>query len=156
MSESNRWGNAKKFADRGKYAEKQVTSLLEAQSTTYADFAFERLPDARAARGAFKAMVADFDIGVGSLGLAVFLEVKEMKHLFRIAKDKLEQLARLRKWKLAGRTFYVLVYHSESDKWRLVPDSFFGLEGTPASWDLRPLPEYPSAEAALKSTGWFR
>jgi uncharacterized protein YicC (UPF0701 family) len=23
MSESNRWGNAKKFADRGKYAEKQ-------------------------------------------------------------------------------------------------------------------------------------
>ena len=141
-------------SERGKWAEREVIKFFDDQSHRFASFNYERLPDARAARGRFKAMVADFDIGTP--GVAAFVEVKCTQHPYRISRDKVPQLARLRKWVLSGRGFVVVVYHSERDKWRLVPDTFFGLEGTPASWDLRSLPEYPSAEAALKSTGWFR
>ncbi len=151
-----RWSNANKFADRGKFAEKQVQAFLDQQSEMYADFAFERLPDARAARGAFKAMAADFDLGIGHLRVAAFLEVKETKHNYRINKDKLAQLPRLRKWAMAGRKFAVLVYHSELDGWRLIPQGFFGMEGMPASWDISDITLHSSAAAALRDTGWFR
>ena len=141
-------------ADRGKWAEKQVHSFLDSQASRFAMFSFERLPDARAARGRFKAMVADFDIA--RPGLSAFIEVKCSHHDYRIAKDKLEQLPRLRMWSLAGREFAVVIYHSELNKWRIALKDFFGLDGMPASWDLRELPLFDSAEDALRSTGWFR
>lgn len=151
-----RWSNANKFADRGKWAEKEVEKFLKTQSERFADFAYERLPDARAAQGAFKAMAADFDLGFGHAGVQCFLEVKETKHEYRLAKDKLAQLPRLRKWALTGKHFLVLVYHSELDQWRIAHGEFFGTEGMPPSWDLRCLPLFDSEVAALQSTGWFR
>ena len=141
-------------ADRGKWAEKEVQKFFQSQADRFAMFSFERLPDARAAMGRFKAMVADFDIG--RPGLQAFVEVKETQHPYRLAKDKLEQLPRLRMWALAGREFAVIVYHSELNGWRIALKDFFGLDGMPASWDLRELPVYPTAEEALRSTGWFR
>ena len=151
-----RWSNANKFADRGKWAEKEADKVLKDQSERFADFAYERLPDARAAQGAFKAMAADFDLGFGHVGVQCFLEVKETKHEYRLSKDKLAQLPRLRKWYLTGKRFLVLVYHSEIDKWRIAPSEFFGWQGVPASWDLQPLELFDTAGAALFSTGWFR
>ena len=142
------------LADRGKWAEKEVQKFFQAQADRFAMFSFERLPDARAARGRFKAMVADFDIA--RPGLSAFVEIKEARHDYRIAKDKLEQLPRLRMWSLAGREFAVVIYHSELNKWRIALKDFFGLDGMPASWDLRELPLFDSAEEALRSTGWFR
>ena len=141
-------------ADRGKDAEKEVQKFFDSQASRFAIFSYERLPDARAAGGRFKAMVADFDIG--RPGLQAFVEVKESTHDYRIAKDKLEQLPRLRMWALAGREFAVVVHHSELGKWRIALKDFFGIEGMPASWDLRELPLFDSAEEALRSTGWFR
>lgn len=142
------------IGDRGKWAEKQVQSFFESQSARFAIFSYERLPDARAAQGRFKAMVADFDIG--RPGLAAFVEVKSSEHEYRIAKDKLAQLPRLRMWALAGREYAVVVYHSSLNKWRIALKDFFGLDGTPASWNLEDLPLFDSAEEALRSTGWFR
>ena len=139
--------------DRGKATEKEVEQFLQAQSNRFAAFNYERLPDARAAGGRFKAMVADFDLA--GPGLSAFLEVKETEHDYRLQAARVKQLPRLRKWALSGRDFAVIVFHSKIQKWRLVPSGFFGLEGTPTSWDLRPLPTFDTAEGALRSTGWF-
>lgn len=139
--------------DRGKATEKEVERFLQAQSNRFAAFNYERLPDARAAGGRFKAMVADFDLA--RPGLNAFLEAKETEHDYRLQAARVTQLPRLRKWALSGRDFAVVVFHSKIQKWRLVPQSFLGLEGTPTSWDLRSLPLFNSAEEALRSTGWF-
>lgn len=146
----------KEIADRGKWAEKEAQKHLEALNTRYMDFAFERLPDARAAGGRLKASLCDFlwwwkAHGMSNTGL---LEVKETKHDYRLAKDKLEQLPRMRKVRNAGGLGLVLVHHSTIGKWRIAPLEFFDGE-IPPSWDLSPLPTFDIATEALNSRAGF-
>lgn len=132
-------------ANRGKWAEAQAHDYLKDLSARKAKFDFERMPDARAAMGRFKAMIGDFEFFLpGQHGV---IEVKETKHSYRIAKDKLEQLPRLQKRAMCGGTCVVLVYHSGIEQWRalLATDLKVGLP----SWDLSLYRLYDSAGEAL-------
>ena len=138
--------------DRGKAAEKAAENVLAAWNTKYFGFAYERLADARSARGALKAQLCDFLVKVSDDPI-ILLEVKETTHEYRIAKDKLAQLPRIKKWIAARATGLLLVHHSTLFQWRVV-DMKHLATGEP-SWDLREFRLYPSAEAALTATGLF-
>ena len=136
------------IGQRGKWAEKEVQKILDGLSRMHAEFDYERLPDARAARGAVKAQVADFAwFSPGKHGL---VEVKETEHDFRLPRDKLAQLPRMRKRALAGGRVLVLVYHSQHMRWRAIPLAWF--DGPiPPSWDLSNRPNFATAEEAFYS-----
>jgi hypothetical protein len=146
----------KQIADRGKWAEKEVQKHLEFLNTKFMGFAFDRQPDARAAGGRLKAALCDFlwwwkptRNGPSISGL---LEVKETRQDSRIARDKLDQLPRMRKVRYAGGVGLVLIYHSAIEKWRCAPLEFFDGE-IPPSWDLSALPLYDTLAAALNESG---
>lgn len=139
------------IGERGKNAEAEVTKVLEVWNGAYASFAYERLPDARAARGRLKAQIADFM--VWNLPHNIPLEVKSTEHNYRIEKDKLDQLPRLKKVALAGAKCYVLVHFKTIDKWRVAPISYFEF-GVP-SWDMSNLKTFDTPKEALESTGFF-
>lgn len=136
---------------RGKFAEKEVLDFLARWNTSNAHFAFEKLADARAARGAIKAQISDFILQLGGRENPRFiiLEVKETTHHFRIAKDKLAQLPRIRKWYHAGAEGVMLIYHRGLQGWRVVDLSTLEL-GVP-SWDLRRYDLFDNAEGALNA-----
>lgn len=122
--------------NRGKTAEKQVRKVL-AKLSLRSDTTTYRLPDAHS--GSFQATLADFMLM--HKGTLYLLEVKEVKHAYRIPHGNysLDQVARMRRWQLAGAQAHVIVYHSTIDKWRTAPvDYFLNREG--GSWDLRNLP----------------
>lgn len=141
----------KETGQRGKTAEKAVKALLERLNEKHFDFAYSRLPDARAAGGRLGAVICDFLVWYR--GKSLLLEVKETQQNRRLAKDKLSQLATLQKVKAAGATPVVLVYHTELDRWRVSGVDFFEF-GRP-SWDLSDLVLYVSAAEALGSTLLF-
>ena len=146
----------KQIGQRGKVAEKAVQEILELWNVKKAAFAFERLPDARAARGALKAQVSDFMIGLTTdTGRHfVLLEVKECKHPHRLPRDKVAQLPRIKKWVRACAAGLVLVNHTEIGKWRIV--NSLDLESGVPSWDLSAYPTYDTAWAALVTIPIFR
>lgn len=146
----------KEIADRGKWAEKEVQKHLDRLNNRFFDFAYDRQPDARAAGGRLKAALCDFlwwwkyTDGNGKVArVSGLLEVKETKHDYRLAKDKLDQLPRMKKVHNAGGAGVVLVYHSNLDKWRIAPLSFFIGPVVPPSWDLSSLKLYDNAQTAL-------
>lgn len=149
----------KEIGQRGKSTEKQVQDILDLWNQKKLEFAYERLPDARAARGAIKAQVADFMIGImaghpAAYKQFILLEVKESKHECRLAKDKIAQLPRIKKWVRACATGLVLVHHTETRLWRLVNAD--DLEIGKPSWDLTPYPVFDTPWAALVSHHAFR
>jgi hypothetical protein len=135
---------------RGKWAEKQVEKILKEWNTQYASFAWHRLPDTRSAGSYLPANPADYIYFDGDYG--GFIECKATEHPFRLQKDKLAQLAVLKKFALAGARSLVIVHHSTLDKWRITKLDFF-TEGLP-SWDLTPLPLFDTCEQALNSLFW--
>jgi hypothetical protein len=141
--------------DRGKYAEKEVTKVLEGWNKLAA-FAFERLPDARAARGALASQISDFLVWHK---VNIPLEVKSTEHSTRrgsylLSASAIEQLPRLKKVAMTGAAVpFVLVYFKATDRWRVAHIDFFGY-GVP-SWDMSDLPEFATAKLALESTGFF-
>lgn len=139
------------IGQRGKSEEKIVGEILARWNAKYAHFAYTKLADARAARGAIKAQLCDFIVHVPDH--FVMLEVKSTAHEFRLAKDKLSQLPNMKKWIDAGATGFALIHHSTLFQWRIVDLSLIAT-GEP-SWDLREFRLYPSAEAALTATGLF-
>lgn len=147
-------GKDEEKGDRGKAAEKAVLEYLEKVNEARVNFAFERLPDARAARGRLKRQLSDYIVEYA--GGFYPLEVKETKHDRRLAKDKIEQLPRLKKWRLAGARPIVLVYHSELDQWRLPDFGIFMRSPIPPSWDMSDEPLFDSAEDALNVAFGFR
>lgn len=143
-------------AERGKAAERMVEDLLERWKGTHLRFFYERLPDARAARGYIKAQLCDYLAWyrVDTERRSITLEVKQTEHDYRITKDHLDQLPRLRAVALAGAYGVVLVFHSTLNKWRAMPVSYF--DGPiPASWDLRNVPTYDTAADALDTLQLF-
>ena len=138
-------------SNRGKEEEAEVRKFLEALGKRRADFDFLRLPDARAAGGRMAAMPADFEFFMPFVhGL---IEVKAVDHPFRIAKDKVSQLASMKKRELAGGRCFLLVHHTPTDVWRVIKaaDMAFGVP----SWDFSTYPNFDSASSALLSTGVF-
>lgn len=136
---------------RGKSAEKAVEAVLK-KFNERAGFAYHRFPDARSARGALTAQPGDFLYFAHPY--AGVIEVKETQHSFRIAKDKVSQLPTLKKFEMAGARSVIVIHHSTDNLWRVVTPSEL-TEGVP-SWNLLHLPTYPTAEAALLSTGYFK
>lgn len=128
----------------GKETEKMIIESLD-QLNTRLDFAYHRLPDAKAARGALAAQPADFIV---SAGKGMFLEVKAIKHAFRVPKDKVRQLPVLKKFELAGMPAAIIVHHYIEGIWRVVrpKDLEFGVP----SWDISEAYGFSSADEALR------
>lgn len=150
---------SKQIGQRGKYAESEVVKIFDEWNRSVLAFAYERLPDARAARGAIKAQLCDFivHLEIGrptTFPRFVMVEAKESSHDYRIAKDKVDQLPRMAKWIRAGSKGVLIVYHTALNEWRAVPiqDLTIGQ----ASWDLRTYPLFPDARSALLSYECFR
>lgn len=134
----------------GDETEKLVEALFKVWNQRL-KFAWHRMPDAKAARGRMAAQPADYIYRNG--GFSGFIEVKALKHAYRLPSDRVTQLPTLHKWAVAGSHNFVLVHHYMEGTWRVVASS--QLEFGVPSWDLRAFPTYPTAEAALLSTGCF-
>ena len=133
----------------GKETEKLVESLFTEWNKSQ-DFAWHRLPDAKSARGALKAQPADFMfMSKGTFG---FVEVKALKHEYRLPRDRLSQLPTLKKWSLAGACSLILVFHYTIGKWRVL---YPGIPADVTSWDLSKVEAYDTLETALLVTGYF-
>lgn len=122
-------------ANRGKWAENEVKKELSKLSAASSQFAFYRLPDARA--GSLQATLADYLVLVG--GCLVLLEVKEVAHDYRLNYTNFSssQVARQRLWEEAGAVGLVAVAHSTNKTWRVLPLERFLARESGASWDLR-------------------
>ena len=122
-------------ANRGKYAEKRVKTLLTAMESIKCTH--HRFPDAHA--GSFAVTPCDFM--VCKEGRLTLLEVKEVQHSFRLPHKNfgLDQCARMRNWMIAGASAWVLVYFVPEKAWRAV-DVIYFMTRTGGSWDMRDLP----------------
>lgn len=103
----------KAIGQRGKDAESEVRAQLD-KWNKLAGFAFHRLPDARAARGAIAKQPADYlawyDSSLGERSYSIAIEVKEVKDSdYRLDASKITQLPMLHKLMMAGVYCYVLV-----------------------------------------------
>lgn len=114
-------------------------------------FAWHRLPDAKAGRGGIAAQPADYIYRHGEH--SGFIEVKALKHLFRLPSPRLTQLPVLHKWDLAGASNFALVHHYMTPGWRAVPTGDLASGAT--SWDLSEYPLFETPREALLSTGRF-
>lgn len=147
---------AKAIGQRGKFAEKEVEKLFKTLNDQVLNFAYERLPDARSAGGRLKAQLCDYlawwQYCSGSTGqdvsISYQIEVKEIAHAFRLPKDKLNQLPKLRKIRRAGGVGIVIIYHTSTMMWRAIPLEFFNGEAPP-SWNLSGVPQYAYLAQAL-------
>lgn len=132
---------------RGKAAEKIVQKYLEHINETHAKFDFERLSDARSGGGmGAKRVVGDFSFFAP--GVHGVIEVKSIKHDFRLPAKNVSQLPKLRKRTLAGGRCFILVFHTETRLWRCLLADDLEIKST-GSWDLSVYPAYPSLELAL-------
>lgn len=146
-----------RFADRGKKAEEAVQkaltcweSNLMAQGRARCDWA--RLMDTKAAGRIVKAAPADFEwFFSGAHVRHGLIEVKQTEHTYRLERDKLPQLARLRRRAAAGGHCLVVIMHSETGAWRCVDTDWLMQPNDKGSWDLRGVPEWPTALATLAS-----
>lgn len=137
-----------KLADRGKEAEKQAQDYLTSWAFGRSDRDFERLADTKSAGRITKQAKADFEALRG--GTYVLLECKQTEHGYRLERDRLTQLPRLRKQAAAGAVCVVLVYHSTLKQWRAVDVGWLLLPNDKGSWNLTALPLYDSCAQALE------
>lgn len=137
------------FADRGKVAEKAAQKYLDGWSAASPFRDYERLVDTKSAGRIIKAAAADFQYYTPQQhGL---IEVKETEHDYRLSKDRITQLPRLRKREKCGGRSFVLLYHSQAKMWRVLDVPFMAADPTGGSWDLRTQASYSSVAAALWS-----
>lgn len=127
----------------GKETEAMVLEVLT-EFNKRVGFAFHRLPDAKSARGALAAQPADFIVAAGR---GLFLEVKAIKHAFRLPKDKVRQLPLLKKFAESGMGGAILVHHYLEGIWRVVDPASLDL-GVP-SWDISSAYCYSDVREAL-------
>lgn len=139
------WWRSQRPEVVGKETEKIVESFLKERNTSQT-FAWHRFPDAKAARGAMAAQPADYL--VVSAGRCFLLEVKALKHAYRLPKDRVSQLPTLHKFDMAGSGTLILVHHYTEGVWRLV--SAAELEIGLPSWDLREYPVFNNIFEAME------
>ena len=136
-------------ANRGKVAETQFQNALKAFDGSHHNFDWARNYDAHSAGGKFASLTGDFvwyfDGDSGTV------EVKEVAHDYRLPAKNFgpDQIARMYKRQLAGACAQVVVYHSTTKKWRLIPLDYFRARLGVPSWDLREIGEYGSAVEVL-------
>lgn len=134
------------FANRGATAEKAVQKFLDLWDQ-HPNHEYNRLVDAKAAGRIIKAAAADFEFySHAGHGL---IEVKETEHEYRLSRDKVPQLARLRKRTNCGGTCVVVVFHSTLGKWRICSVPWLTSTGDKGSWNLTDLPLYETCGDAL-------
>lgn len=144
------------FANRGEYAEGKVREYLAKwqKATNYREA--NRLTDTKSAGRIIKSAAADFEyfledcIGKPQHGL---IEVKQTEHDYRLARDKVPQLAWLRKREKCGGRSFVVVYHSTIKRWRIVSVPYLANEGDKGSWNLQEFPAYVTCGDALATVG---
>ena len=134
----------------GKETEKLVESLFTEWNNRQS-FAWHRLPDSKSARAFLKAQPADYIYRSGRH--SGFIEVKSLKHPYRLPTDRVTQLATIKKWSLAGSQNLILVHHYMEGVWRVLYPG--GLDASVPSWDLRNVETYEDAGTALLCTGYF-
>lgn len=134
-------------------AEKLVQAYLSGWSSRSPRREFNRLVDTKAAGRIIKAAVADFEwfCADNKLPLHGLIEVKETKHEYRLARDRITQMPRLRKRSAAGGKCLILIYHSTLDAWRCADAVTLFQSDEAASWDLRSEPTFTSPGTALAS-----
>lgn len=147
------------FANRGKKAEDAVQKALTQWALESPNREFNRLVDSKAAGRTIKAAAADFEYFYLEEGYEArhshgLIEVKETQHEYRLARDKVPQLARLRKRSKCGGFCFVLVLHSTTGLWRVLTVRELTEGGDKGSWDLREYPTHTSATAALEHADW--
>ena len=136
-------------ADRGKRAEKAVSTYLAKWAESSAKHDWHRVYDARSAGGRFAAQAGDFAFYTTKAhGL---IEVKEVDHEFRLPKKNFDndQIAKLRKRELAGGNICVLVHFTKVNRWVLPPLNFFYTNLSVPSWDLTNYLGFETAKEAL-------
>lgn len=139
--------------DRGVAAEKAVQRYLDGWvERNFNAREYNRLTDTKAAGRIVKAAPADFEffykgVAADHHGL---IEVKQTEHDYRLARDKLPQLPRLRRrWRVGGISL-VLVLHSTIEKWRVMDVPWLIRPNDKGSWDLSDLPLFDSCAEALE------
>lgn len=139
-------------ANRGKDAERKLNTALAKLDLSLPAFTYERIYDARSSRGAM-ANPRPGDFAIYHQGRNILLEVKEVEHAYRLPCGNfgLDQRARLKKRMLAGTICGVLIYHSSTEKWRLLPLPYFGVQDK-GSWDLSDEPELALADVLTTLT----
>ena len=112
----------------GKWLEKKVKELFDKEALKQR-FAYERLYDARAARGKFPPQASDFLVNcVGDvLASSVFVECKETENESQISIGDFPQFPRIYIKMLAGARGVLVVYHTKIKKFRVVDLSNFPL-----------------------------
>ena len=112
----------------GKWLEGQVKKLFDEESKQI-KFSYERLYDARAARGKFQPQPSDFLVNcTGPSGpRSVYIECKETESDSQISLGDFPQFPRMKVKMLAGAGGILVVYHTKTKKFRVVPLSSFPL-----------------------------
>lgn len=139
------------LANRGVFAEKKVQDYLTWWMAASPWREFNRMVDSKSAGRIIKSAAADFEYFTDcnedhAHGL---IEVKQTEHDYRLARDKVSQLPRLRKREKCGGESYVVIYHSTLKKWRAVGVKYLTDTGDKGSWNLTNLPLFDTCDAAL-------
>lgn len=141
-----------RFANRGQKSEETVAKFLKEWSDSSPNREANRLTDSKAAGRIIKAAAADFEFFYANPlrhpghGL---IEVKETEHAYRLDRDKVPQLARLRKRANCGGICVVVVYHSTLHLWRVLDAKTLAVTGDKGSWNLTDYPVYEHINEAM-------
>jgi penicillin-binding protein-related factor A (putative recombinase) len=124
-------------ANRGKVGEGKLDKEFKKLDLSLPNFTYERIYDARSSMGKM-ANPRCGDFVLYHQGRNLLLEVKEVAHDYRlpVGNFELDQRARMRKRQIAGSICGVIVYHSTTEVWRLMPLDWFGTLNK-GSWDFR-------------------
>jgi hypothetical protein len=142
------------FANRGKKSEDAMSKFLgmwTANPLRPGHREANRLVDTKAAGRIIKSAAADFEyfcnLPHGTYhGL---IEVKETEHEYRLARDKVPQLPRLRKRTNCGGVCLVAIFHSTLKVWRVVDAPYLADTGDKGSWNISNVAAYSDLATAL-------
>ncbi len=147
------------FANRGKKSEDAMAKYLSEWSGPTREA--NRLTDSKAAGRIIKAAAADFEYfcavpqkddwskPIEDLTMHGLIEVKETEHEYRLGRDKVPQLARLRKRAKCGGVCLVAIHHSTLKVWRVVDSDYLANTGDKGSWNLTLVPTYADLATAM-------
>ena len=142
------------FANRGLKAEKEMAKFLEGWAKGHPNKEANRLTDSKAAGRTIKAAAADFEFFILNAGLRLhgLIEVKQTEHEYRLNRDKVPQLPRLRRRSNCGGISIVAVLHSTLGRWRVLDADVLAHTGDKGSWNLSEVPSYKTLADALVET----
>lgn len=140
-----------KFADKGKWAEEKVQKWLDEQSKVSAKFAFHRMPDARAARGALSPQPADWIVSKHLTGgtFTTWLEAKETAESNRLPKAKIRQYGKLLMFHHAGMQARVIVFRSLYSDWVYFDNVDLFLDPSKSSFSFKDKQSFSTWDKAL-------